>query len=62
MLLLVAHLKLVAYALIVHLREQNLLKPIVVSTNLELIGNHVFNSIVVAHNFNYSDHALLASI
>lgn len=62
MLLLVAHLELVAYALIIHLREENLLKPIVVSAYLELVCNHVFNSIVVAHNFNYTDHALLLSV
>jgi hypothetical protein len=58
--LLMTVVELVANTLVVHLTEDNLLKAIVVTTYLNLIGHHVFNSVVVPHNLNLANHALLS--
>lgn len=58
--LLMTVMKLVAYALIVHLCKNDLLKAIVVTTDLNLICHHVFYSVVMPHDLHLANHALLS--
>ena len=57
--LLLAVVELVADTLIVHLREDDLLEPVVVATDLELICNHILNPVVMSHDFDLANHSLL---
>jgi hypothetical protein len=61
LLLLLAHVELVADALVVHVLKHNLRKPVVVPTDFECVGNDGLNSVVVTHDFNLTNHTLLPS-
>jgi hypothetical protein len=48
--------KLVTYPRIMHCRALHVLKSIVMPVNLQIIGNNILHSIVMAHNFNSINH------
>ena len=52
-------MELVADAIIRHARADNILKPIVVTLNLQCVCNYGFDPIIVAHHLNLVNNAVL---
>jgi len=57
--LLLAMMELVADAIVRHARADNILKPIVVTLNLQCVCNYGFDPIIVAHHLNLVNNAVL---